>query len=51
LEPPDMPALAKVATEIFLEQERFRSAARKRAGEQFSVDKMVDAYLDVLLGG
>jgi glycosyltransferase involved in cell wall biosynthesis len=49
LEPPDVPALAKATTEILLEQERFRSASRTRADELFSVDKMVDAYLKVLL--
>ena len=51
LEQPDVPALAEVAIEIFQNQERFCKAARARAEELLSVDKMVDAYLDVLLGG
>ncbi len=49
LEPPDVPALADAAMVVLNEQERFRSAARKRAEELLSVDKMVDAYLKVLL--
>ena len=49
LEPPDVPALAKAATEILVGQESFRLAARARAEELLSVDKMVDEYLKVLL--
>ncbi|MBN1452360.1 MAG: glycosyltransferase family 4 protein [Anaerolineales bacterium] len=49
LEPPDVPALAKAAGEVLGEQERFRIAARARAEEFLSVDKMVDAYVKVLL--
>jgi len=49
LEPPDVVALAKAAGEVMEEQERFRIAARERAEEFLSVDKMVDDYLKVLL--
>ncbi len=49
LEPPDVPALAQVATEILVDQQRFRSAARDWAEKVFNVDEMVDEYLNVLL--
>jgi len=48
LEPPDIHALADAAREVLADQVRYRRAARLRAEEEFSVDKMVDAYLDVL---
>jgi glycosyltransferase involved in cell wall biosynthesis len=48
LEKPDVAALAEAAGEVLGEQERFRSAARARAEELLSVDKMVDAYVKVL---
>lgn len=50
LDPPDVPALAKAVTEILCDQPRFRAAARRHAEQAFSLDKMVDAYLEVLLG-
>ena len=50
IEPPDLPSLAKVAVEILVQQEHFRSAARARAEENLGVDKMVDQYLEFLLG-
>ena len=50
LEPPDVPALAEAAAKILVDQESFRSAARARAEEILSVDKMVDKYLKILLG-
>jgi glycosyltransferase involved in cell wall biosynthesis len=50
LEKPDIQRLAPAAAEIFHEQRRFRKAARSRAEEAFGLDKMVDRYLDVLLG-
>jgi glycosyltransferase involved in cell wall biosynthesis len=50
LERPDIPALAQAAAEIFRDQRRFCKAARQRAEEAFGLDKMVDRYLDVLLG-
>jgi glycosyltransferase involved in cell wall biosynthesis len=50
LDKPDIPALAEGAAEIFRDQMRFRKAARQRAEEAFGLDKMVERYLDVLLG-
>jgi glycosyltransferase involved in cell wall biosynthesis len=50
LDRPDIPALAKAAMEILREQDRFREAARQRAVEAFGLEKMVDGYLQVLLG-
>ena len=49
LEPPDVPALAEAAAKILVDQASFRFAARARAEELLSVDKMVDEYLKVLL--
>ena len=51
LEPPDVPALAQAADEILREQPRFRKAARARAEEALGLEKMVESYLQVLLGG
>ncbi len=50
LDTPDIPSLAKAASEILAGQERFRLAARVRAEESLGVDKMVDNYLEILLG-
>jgi glycosyltransferase involved in cell wall biosynthesis len=50
LEKPDIPALAQAAAVIFQDQRRFCEAARQRAEEAFGLDKMVDRYLNVLLG-
>ena len=50
LDKPDIPALALAAAEIIHEQNRFRKAARQRAEEAFGLDRMVNRYLDVLLG-
>ena len=50
LDKPDIPALADAAIEIIQNQRRYRKAARRRAEEAFGLDKMVDAYLDVLSG-
>lgn len=50
LDVPDIPALAEAAAEILRNQPHFRKAARLRAEEAFGLDKMVDRYLDVLLG-
>jgi glycosyltransferase involved in cell wall biosynthesis len=50
LDRPDFPALAQAAAEIIQDQRRFRMSARQRAVEAFGLDKMVDRYLDVLLG-
>ncbi len=50
LDPPDLPALARAASEMIADQPRFRSAARRRAEEAFGLDRMVEAYIQVLLG-
>jgi glycosyltransferase involved in cell wall biosynthesis len=50
LDPPDLPALAEAAAEILQNNVHFRRSARRRAEEAFSLDTMVDRYLDVLLG-
>ena len=50
LKQPDIPALADTATEVLEEQPRFRKSARERAESALGVDKMVDEYLQVLLG-
>jgi glycosyltransferase involved in cell wall biosynthesis len=50
LERPDAPALAQAVEEILQDQPRFRAAARQRAEEAFGLDRMVERYLDVLLG-
>jgi glycosyltransferase involved in cell wall biosynthesis len=49
LHTPDVPALAKVAAEVLVDQERFRAAARAQAEGHLSLEKMVDEYLKVLL--
>jgi glycosyltransferase involved in cell wall biosynthesis len=50
LEPPDIPALAVASAEILKDQDKFRKAARKRAEEAFSLEQMVDKYLEALSG-
>jgi len=50
LDRPDVPALAQAAAEILQDQERFRAAARQRAEAAFGLDRMVEKYLEVLLG-
>ena len=50
LEQPDIPALAEAAMEVLDHQPRFRKPARERAEAALGLDKMVDAYLDILLG-
>jgi glycosyltransferase involved in cell wall biosynthesis len=42
--------LAAASAEILRDNARFRKSARRRAEEAFSLDTMVDRYLDVLLG-
>ena len=49
LETPDIPALAVSAEAVLLKQEQFRRSARRRAEEEFGLNKMVDSYLKVLL--
>ena len=50
LEQPDIAALAEAAVEVLDDQQRFRTSARERAETFFDVEKMVDEYLNVLLG-
>ncbi len=50
IDPPDLPALAAAAADILSDLPRFRAAARARAEEAFSLERMVDKYLDALLG-
>ena len=49
LEPPDVGVLVEAALEILTSQEKFRLAARARAEEAFSLERMVQSYLEVLL--
>lgn len=48
LEPADIPALADAAQEILNDLPYFRKMARKRAEKEFSLDAMVEAYLEIL---
>jgi glycosyltransferase involved in cell wall biosynthesis len=50
LDPPAIPALVEAGLEILQDQPRFRLAARQRAEAAFSLDQMLDRYLEVLLG-
>jgi glycosyltransferase involved in cell wall biosynthesis len=50
LEPPEVSYLADAAREILSDLPRFRQAARSRAEALFGVEKMVDDYLQELLG-
>jgi glycosyltransferase involved in cell wall biosynthesis len=50
IDPPDLPSLAAAAAQILQDMPRFRDAARARAVEAFSLERMVDKYLDALLG-
>ena len=50
LDQPDVPALAQAAAEILQNQAHFRAVARQRGEEAFGLDRMVERYLDVLLG-
>ncbi|HTX90437.1 MAG TPA: glycosyltransferase family 4 protein [Anaerolineales bacterium] len=50
LEAPDLPALVAAAARIVRDQPRFRHAARARAEEAFGLDRMVENYLEILLG-
>lgn len=49
LDPPDVDSLACVAAEILADQKIFRAAARARAEEALSLNRMVDGYLSALL--
>jgi glycosyltransferase involved in cell wall biosynthesis len=50
LEPPDLPGLARAMAEVLRAPERYRAAARRRAETAFSLDRMVDGYVQALLG-
>ena len=50
LDPPDLDGLARAAVEVLADQPRFRAAARARAEEALGLDRMVDGYLEALLG-
>lgn len=50
LDPPDLDSLARAAVEILADLPRFRAAARARAEEAFDLERMTDAYLEVLVG-
>lgn len=50
LEPPDVPGLAEAAAEVLQNQPLFRASAREQAESKLDVDKMVNEYLQVLLG-
>jgi glycosyltransferase involved in cell wall biosynthesis len=50
LDPPDVDGLALGGVEILLDQARFHAGARRRAEDAFGLERMVDAYLEVLLG-
>ncbi len=49
LEPPDVSVLAEAALEILSNLDYFKRAARQKAETAFSVDQMIDAYLNELL--
>jgi len=49
IDPPDVESLAGAAVEILKDQPRFRKSAREGAEANLGLDKMVDAYLKVLL--
>ena len=48
LDPPDLDGLARAAAEILDDRPRFSTGARARAEEAFSLERMVQGYLDVL---
>ena len=50
LDPPDIPSLAKEASQVLDNIDGYRESARQRAEKVFNVEGMVDQYLDVLLG-
>lgn len=50
LEAPVIDGLVQAAQEIMADLPRFREAARRKAEEKFSTEKMVDAYLRELIG-
>ncbi len=51
LQMPDTDSLARVAMDLLTDLETYRRAARQRAEALFSLDRMLDGYLEALLGG
>lgn len=51
LDAPDINALARAAVEIVQNENHFRSMARARAEDAFSLDAMVEKYREILLDG
>lgn len=51
LETPDLEGLATAAAEVITDRARFSRGARQRAEQAFGLDRMVEAYLNVLLPG
>ena len=49
IDPPDVESLADAGAEILRNQAQFRKSAREQAEVNLGLDKMVDAYLKVLL--
>jgi glycosyltransferase involved in cell wall biosynthesis len=50
LDPPDIRSLSVAMLEILKQQDKFRHAARSHAEKALGLDRMVEAYLGVLLG-
>ncbi len=50
LDPADVPALVEAAQDVLSDLPRYRVGARARAEEAFGLDRMVEAYLEFLLG-
>jgi glycosyltransferase involved in cell wall biosynthesis len=50
LEAPQTEPLAKAAAQVLENMDKFRASARRRAEENFGLDKMVERYMEVLLG-
>jgi glycosyltransferase involved in cell wall biosynthesis len=45
LDPPDIRSLAEVAIDVIDNNEKYREAARRKAEQNFGLDKMTEAYL------
>ena len=50
LDPPDLEALAEAGEQVLENQPRFRAGARARAEAAFGLERMVDGYLQQLVG-
>ncbi len=51
LEPPDVSVLAEAALQILADLKHYKQAARQKAEAAFSVETMIDGYLNELLAG